>query len=97
MLIRRRTYQRLVARAEAYSEAYVAARRAEHRKAVPAAARRERLIKVIARYRRELDRKDRRINHLQEQLDEVLGLNSDAVRQGEKWQERRHDKIGADL
>ncbi|MGW5852137.1 hypothetical protein ACWFQ8_30030 [Streptomyces sp. NPDC055254] len=103
MFIRRSTYQRLVARAEAYAQAYVAARRAEHRKAVPAAERRERLARACRRYRAELAeqraghqtalaRKQRQIDRLQGQLDDVFGLNSDQVQAGERWQERRPDK-----
>jgi hypothetical protein len=103
MFIRRSTYQRLVARAEAYSQAYVDARRAEHRKAAPAVTRRDRLTRACARYRAELAeqraahqralaRSERRADRLQEQLDDVLGLNSDAVRAGDRWQQRRPDK-----
>lgn len=103
MFIRRSTYQRLVARAEAYSQAYVDARRAEHRKAAPTAARLKRMAEACARYQAELAtqradhaaalaRKQRRIDHLQGQLDDLLGLNSDAVRSGERWQQRRPDK-----
>ncbi|MFD7100793.1 hypothetical protein [Streptomyces xanthophaeus] len=103
MFIRRSTYRRLVARAEAYSQAYVDARRAEHRKAAPAVARRIRLAEACRRYRaelaaqraahqEELARSERRAQQLQEQLDEGFGLNSEAVRAGARWQERRHDK-----
>ncbi|MFD9369617.1 hypothetical protein ACFWA6_18260 [Streptomyces sp. NPDC060020] len=103
MFIRRSTYNRLVARAEAYAEAYVAARRAEHRKTAPHAARRDRLAKACRRYRAELAeqraahhkalaRLERRANLLQEQLDEVLGMNSEQVMAGARWQQRRSDK-----
>ncbi|THA56138.1 hypothetical protein [Streptomyces sp. A1136] len=99
MFIRRSTYHRLVARAEAYHEAYVAARRAENRKAAPAVARRERLVRACASYRAELAanrltiaRKDRRIAQLQGQLDDLLGLNSEQVQAGARWQQRRPDK-----
>lgn len=90
MFIRRSTYRRLRARAEAYSQAYVDARRAENRKATPAAKRTKRLALACLRYRVELAeqrasyeaalrKQQRRTNLLQEQLDEVLGMNSDAA------------------
>jgi hypothetical protein len=103
MFIRRSTYQRLVARAEAYGQAYVDARRAEHRKAGPAVERRLRLVRACARYRAELNkqqasheaalaRQQRRADQLQARLDEALGLNSDQVMAGARWQQRRPDK-----
>ncbi|MBT2449442.1 hypothetical protein J7F03_20590 [Streptomyces sp. ISL-43] len=103
MFIRRTTYNRLVARADAYAGAYVAARRADRRKAVPAAARRERLAAACLRYRAELAeqraqhaaalaRQQRRADQLQQQLDDVLGLNSSDVQAGVRWQQRRQDR-----
>ncbi|MFD0358407.1 hypothetical protein ACFVHW_32445 [Streptomyces sp. NPDC127110] len=103
MFIRRSTYQRLAARADAYAEAYVAARRAEHRKAAPAAARRARLVQACARYRAELAeqqalhdaalaKEQRRSAQLQARLDDALGLNSEDVLAGARWQQRRHDR-----
>lgn len=103
MFIRRSTYTRLRTRAEAYSQAYVDARRAQNRKATPAAKRTKRLALACLRYRgelarqraghqAELARQQRRIDRLQGQLDDVLGLNSDQVLAGEHWQQRRPDK-----
>ncbi|MFD4936317.1 hypothetical protein [Streptomyces virginiae] len=114
MFIRRSTYRRLAARAEAYAQAYVDAQRARHRKTPPAVERRNRLVQACARYRAELAAQrtqhaaelaaqriqhaaalaaqQRRIDYLQEQVDEVLGLNSEQVRAGARWQQRRPDK-----
>lgn len=103
MFIRRSTYRKLTARAEAYSQTYVEARRAANRKAAPGVARLERLVRACARYRAELAeqrashlaalaRRDRRIEQLQGQLDDVLGMNSDQVMAGAHWQQRRSDK-----
>lgn len=103
MFIRRSTYRQLADRADAYDEAYVWARRAEHRKAAPAVARLQRMAKACGRYRAELaqqrakhtaalGRQQRRIDLLQAQLDELLGMNSDQVLAGTRWQQRRPDK-----
>lgn len=103
MFIRRTTYNRLRSRADAYSQAYVDAQRAQHRKAAPGVARLVRLAEACARYRAQLAeqraqhaaalaQKQRRIDHLQQLLDDALGLNSEDVRAGERWQDRRPDK-----
>lgn len=91
MFIRRSTYHRLVARAESYAEAYRAAMSSDRRRC--------RLVLACARYRKELAAsrrtvavRERRIEQLQGQLDDLLGLNSDAVMAGERWQQRRPDK-----
>lgn len=47
---------------------------------------------LIAEVSRRLDANQRRIAHLEKQLDHALGLDREAVRDGRHWQQTRQDK-----
>ncbi|MCP3817800.1 hypothetical protein NLX86_06520 [Streptomyces sp. A3M-1-3] len=54
----------------------------------------ERALKACKGYRVELARRDRLIRSQQGKLDDLLGFNAPAVRDGARWQQRRPDKPG---
>lgn len=102
MIIRRATYNRLIARADAYAEAARDNRRVQkaaldntrHIAAqyVGLDNRLTRTVKACARYRAELAIRNRRIRHLEQRLDNLLGLDTPEIEAGARWQERRPDK-----
>lgn len=92
MFIRRNTFHRLVARGESYAEAYRAAMSSDRRRCRLVLAC-QRYRKTISEQRAALAAAEHRAGVLQEKLDDVMGLNSDAVRAGERWQQRRADKV----
>lgn len=55
-------------------------------------ARLARALRACARYRADNARLERREQHLQQRLDDAVGLTSPAFDQGAHWQARRADK-----
>lgn len=97
--IRRRTLTALHARVAMYAQATRNALRVEHtalenykRLAAEFTGAGDAATELVES-RRLLAAKDRRIELLQGQLDELLGLNNPAVAAGSNWQARREDKI----
>ncbi|MFE6931797.1 hypothetical protein ACFVDT_07170 [Streptomyces sp. NPDC057699] len=96
--IRRSTLNALRARVETYAQAA----RDERRTAAAALANSRALaakyvepgeaLTALAEARRQIDAKERRIRLLQDQLDELLGMNDPRVRAGANWQAHREDK-----
>jgi len=96
--IRRSTLDALHTRVETYAQAA----RDERRTAAAALANSRALaekyvepgeaLTQLTEARRQLDVKERRIALLQEQLDELLGMNDSRVQAGAMWQHRRSDK-----
>ncbi|WP_432010138.1 hypothetical protein [Streptomyces cucumeris] len=53
----------------------------------------DRALRACARYRADADGQVRLIRSQQELLDRLYGLDTPAVAEGERWQERRHDRM----
>ncbi|MCP9205548.1 hypothetical protein [Streptomyces cucumeris] len=53
----------------------------------------DRALRACARYRADADGQARLIRSQQELLDRLYGLDTPAVAEGERWQERRHDRM----
>ncbi|MFD5975527.1 hypothetical protein [Streptomyces bacillaris] len=99
MFIRRSTYLRLVARAEAYAQDARDARRAEQnadnqivRMAALAEARQADHDRTVADMAGELAAAERRVARLQAAYDNAVGLDAPALDHGAAWQSRREDK-----
>lgn len=96
--ISRRNLQTLRARVETYAQHARDARRVEQAALTNYARLAARFVEPgevlteLAETRRQLEAKDRRINLLQDQLDELLGMNAPGVKAGAHWQARRTDK-----
>jgi predicted nucleic acid-binding Zn-ribbon protein len=83
------------ARAESEAATARAALSGQRRLAVDLDNREQRLAqqaRVIADLRAELDRANRRADRLQQQYDSAVGLDSPALDDGARWQQRREDK-----
>lgn len=97
MFIRRSTYEQLLARTESYREAELRARRTLTRllasRRYTTHERLDRVLRACARYRQDAAVLQRRVRHLEAQLDDAMGLNQSGIVDGARWQERRHDKL----
>ncbi|NUS76740.1 MAG: hypothetical protein HOV70_11140 [Streptomyces sp.] len=99
MFIRRSTYLRLIARAEAYAQDARDARRAKQnadnqiaRMAALADVRQADHDQTIAAMAADLDAAERRAARLQAQYDHAVGLDNPSLDLGAHWQTRRTDK-----
>lgn len=102
ILLRRSTYNQLIARADMYAENARDARRVERAALDNAAKIAEKFVdaddhantveKQLDEAKAVIADRDRRIEQLQARLDDALGLNKAAVAEGAPWQERRSDK-----
>lgn len=99
MIIRRSTYNRLIARVDAYAAAARDARRVQQaavnttgRIAERSTTREAELTATTEQLRKELTSSQRLVRNQQAQLDELLGLNAPGVVAGAQWQDRRVDK-----
>lgn len=96
--VRRRTLATLRARVETYATAARDARRVEavalanYRRLAAQFTAAGSAVTDLVEARRLLAAKDHRIQLLQDQLDELLGLNSPDIAAGANWQDRREDK-----
>lgn len=76
-------------------ERELAEARAERDGNAPVTRRRlNRALRACARYRLKLATRAHIINHLQQQLDDALGLNTPEILAGTNWQKHRADKRG---
>lgn len=102
MFIRRSTYKGLLAHieqlvdqrdaAEQDARTYLAASKQTAAKYTDSDDRVVALQRELADTRARLERVSRRADRLQAQYDDAVGLNSSAISDGARWQERRHDK-----
>ncbi|MET9707871.1 hypothetical protein [Streptomyces griseus] len=104
MFIRRSTYLRPVARAEAYAQDARDARRAKQnadnqvaRMAALAEVRQADHDQTVAAMAADLDAAERRAARLQAQYDHAVGLDSPSLDLGATWQSRREDKPRAEV
>jgi hypothetical protein len=99
MFIRRSTYNRLVARADAYGQDARTARRAEQnahnevaRQVALAEVRQADHDRTVAGMAADLAAAERRADRLQKAYDNAVGLDAPALDLGAQWQQRRTDK-----
>ncbi|MEV6313394.1 hypothetical protein AB0M10_33000 [Streptomyces sp. NPDC051840] len=99
MIIRRSTYNRLVARADAYGQDARTARRSEQsahnevaRQVALAEVRQADHDRTVAGMAADLAAAERRADLLQKAYDNAVGLDDPALDLGAHWQQRREDK-----
>ncbi|MGW9299390.1 hypothetical protein ACWHA3_01000 [Streptomyces cyaneofuscatus] len=99
MFIRRSTYNRLAARADAYAQDARDARRAEQnadnqvaRMAALADVRQADHDRTVADMAADLAAAERQVARLQAAYDNAVGLDAPALDHGAAWQSRREDK-----
>jgi uncharacterized protein (DUF3084 family) len=102
MFIRRSTYQQLLDRieqlvdqrdaAEADAQRYLGAAKQAAQAFTCTDEQVAALRRQLDEMRQQRDRAVRRVDRLQAQYDDAVGLNSLAISDGAHWQERRHDK-----
>ncbi|MFE7754278.1 hypothetical protein [Streptomyces sp. NPDC057429] len=96
--VRRSTLDALRARVETYAQAARDERRTAEAALANARALAEKYVEPgealtqLAEARRQLAARERRIALLQDQLDELLGMNKQRVKDGAHWQLNRTDK-----
>ena len=96
MFIRRSAYEQLLARAETYRQAELRSRRALTKllgsSRYTTHERLDRVLRACATYRQETAVLKRQVRHLEDRLDDAVGMNQAGITEGARWQERRHDK-----
>lgn len=90
----RATVVRLAGRNTRLTELLEVAREAAQDGALDEMGRRlDRALRACARYRADADGQARLIRSQQDLLDRLYGLDTPAVAEGERWQQRRHDRM----